>query len=375
MRVSVLGCLGFIGLAQATPTTATSTLLKVPFITTLSLGNSTLDGSTTTVGIEVVVSVQAGNGQTWNNVLIDTGSAILWVGRGSQKYIPGPSSHLNATFSVGYGTGGASGLAYQDAVTIGDAVVSSQIIGAANDTNGFTNNGAIDGILGMGPPGSNQGEVSGFNTTPTFVENLVSEGKIGKAVFGLYVAPLDEDGEPQGSGELSFGGIDQARIQGEMTWIPQNAPYTPRWALNVSTISFGEGIASNESIFAYTDSGNILIQIPTQQFIAILQTVPGANLDQSQSTLDSAIIFENTTANALPDLVFGFENLTVTIPPNRYIVQKNLYSSLNITDDGAIHTWIVSGGWSTAILGEKFLENVYSAYDLDNHLIGFANLA
>ena len=47
----------------------------------------------------------------------------------------------------------------------------------------------------------------------------------------------------------------------------------------------------------------------------------------------------------------------------RYIVPQSLYASLNITDDGNTHTWLASGGPSALTLGQKFLENAYSAYD------------
>lgn len=55
-------------------------------------------------------------------------------------------SRLGTDFSIGYGTGGASGVAYTDTVTIGDATVKSQIIGAANSTTGFNLVKPIDGI-------------------------------------------------------------------------------------------------------------------------------------------------------------------------------------------------------------------------------------
>lgn len=68
--------------------------------------------------------------------------------------------------------------------------------------------------MGLSPPGSNKGEVIGYNTTPTFVENLYSEGVIDNPIWGMYVAPLGEDGVAEGSGEITFGGVDESRISG-----------------------------------------------------------------------------------------------------------------------------------------------------------------
>ena len=115
-------------------------------------------------------AVKCGNDQTFNDVLIDTGSGILWVG-GEKPYEPGlhsqkcvvfqhsiadnpkcfiffffDSGSLNATFGVGYGVGSVSGNAFRDNVVIGDAVAKGQIVGASNKTQGFTLVSPIDGI-------------------------------------------------------------------------------------------------------------------------------------------------------------------------------------------------------------------------------------
>ena len=69
--------------------------------------------------------------------------------------------------------------------------------------------------VGLGPSGTNPGEVTGFNSTPTFVETLKSEGTIDESMFGLFLAPVDSStGIPKGQGEITFGGVDQSKIQG-----------------------------------------------------------------------------------------------------------------------------------------------------------------
>ena len=67
----------------------------------------------------------------------------------------------------------------------------------------------------MGPSNSNNGDISGYDSTPTFVETLVSQNQISDPIFGIYIAPLGVDGTPQGSGEITFGGIDESKIQGD----------------------------------------------------------------------------------------------------------------------------------------------------------------
>ena len=78
---------------------------------------------------------------------------------------------------------------------------------------------------------SNFGEVSGYNTTPTFVENLVSEGVIPEPVFGIYVPPLVPDSV--NIGEVTFGGFDPSHFEGEIEWIERNPPFNLHYDFNV----------------------------------------------------------------------------------------------------------------------------------------------
>ena len=69
-------------------------------------------------------------------------------------------------------------------------------------------------LVGLGPSNSNNRDISGFDSTPTFVETLVAQNRISDPIFGIYIAPLGADGTSQGRGEITFGGIDTSKIQG-----------------------------------------------------------------------------------------------------------------------------------------------------------------
>ena len=73
--------------------------------------------------------------------------------------------------------------------------------------------------VGLGPSGSNARQVTGFNVTPTFVETLVAQKQISASMFGIYITPVGQDGTPEGTGEITFGGIDQSKIQGDELFI------------------------------------------------------------------------------------------------------------------------------------------------------------
>ncbi|PCH42093.1 acid protease [Wolfiporia cocos MD-104 SS10] len=366
-----------LGLLAASPQGFAISTLKVPLKSTIAPKMANLFNASaplTNAALKVVATVQAGDNQTFSDVLVDTGSAILWVG-GQQKYIPGADTRvINETFSVGYGAGGVNGTAYLDRVTVGEATVSSQIIGSAGYMEGFSLVEPIDGIIGLGPSGSNYGEVSGHNTTRTFVENLVAEGTISHPVFGIYVSPLSESGIPEGTGEITFGGVDQSRISGDITWLPQNDPVDFHWEFNASSFSWGDKVLATGPIYSRTDTGVLPIAVPYDAFFAILDDVPGASLDESSAIAGSITLPANVTVDSLPAMEIGIGNLNFTIPASKYIVPTSLHTTLNITDN-LVHTWIMSGGPGAFDLGQKFLENAYSAYDMENHLVGFAYLA
>jgi len=305
-------------------------------------------------------------------VLIDTGSAILWVG-GQDPYVPGSNTEdINSTFGVGYGAGAVRGIAYRDTVVIGDATAPHQFIGAANQTNGFKLVEPIDGILGLGPAGSNYGDISGFNATPTYVETLFNQSQISEMMFGIYIAPLGVDGTSTGAGEITFGGIDQSKIQGDVTWVPQNAPVNFHWEFNVSSFDFGTVYLTSPTN-ARTDTGVLAIGIPFDSFFDILHAYNGSILTDN-SAISGSLAFNSSTVPSLPSLNITIGSGIFSIPPSGYIVSRYLYPILNVTDmPGLERTWIESAGPGEFGLGQKWLENFYTAYDMTQHRIGFAH--
>ncbi|KAI0922088.1 hypothetical protein AcW2_006880 [Taiwanofungus camphoratus] len=147
-------------------------------------------------------------------------------------------------------------------------------------------------------------------------------------------------------------------------------------------------------MYAQTDTGTLGIGLVIDPFIDILNSVPGASIDNSSALGGFLILPSNMTVDSLPTLSIGLGNLTFSFHASDCVVPAALYSSLNITDS-EYHTWIVSGGDQFSI-GTQFFEKAYTAYDnmfssaehfrwhysrtynqltVENNLIGFANLA
>lgn len=68
--------------------------------------------------------------------------------------------------------------------------------------------------MGLGPSGSNSGQIFGLGATPTFVETLFQNGVISEPTFGIAISPLGADGSTQSPGEITFGGVDPSKFSG-----------------------------------------------------------------------------------------------------------------------------------------------------------------
>ncbi|OSX62922.1 hypothetical protein POSPLADRAFT_1046293 [Postia placenta MAD-698-R-SB12] len=337
-------------------------IVKVPFTSTIMLiSSSDSNVPTTNAGLKVTVQVQAGNDQTFNDILVDTGSSFLWVGA-QEAYAPGPYTQIiNETFDANYGEGGATGTAYIDRVTVGGVTASAAFIGAANNTEGFQIAEPLGGIS-MGPANTSFNVVSGYNTTPTFVQSLAAEGAIPAAMFGVYVSPLSASGEPGSTGELTFGGVDESKFSARRK--------THRSRAQAFYFGWGGEYAINTTLYSLVDTGTYFIGIPNDGLFYILQNTPDAEL-ASSSLLEGCLTFPANASGTLPPLYVGVGSLNFTITPDDYIVPAPLYAALNITDADTIYTVLCPAGPNQYNLGMSFLEHAYSAFDL----IGLAQLA
>ncbi|KAI8097871.1 aspartic peptidase domain-containing protein [Gilbertella persicaria] len=196
--------------------------------------------------------IQVGIGTPAQNftVTLDTGSADLWVPSTDcpqsscpfYRFDPSKSStlkQLNAPFGIQYGIGSVNGTYYTDTVTVGGATVQNQQLGLAsmtedimqpNPSTGGPGSSAPDGyngtniqnveangILGLGYPGLTQANSQGEGAYNPFVFNLAEQKIINEPIFSIFLNSVSETGW---SGEIIFGGIDETKFDGNLTYLP-----------------------------------------------------------------------------------------------------------------------------------------------------------
>jgi len=296
-------------------------------------------------------------------VVLDTGSSNLWVPSqdcGSiacylhTKYDHSGSSTYKkngSDFAIRYGSGSLEGYVSQDTMQIGDLKIKNQLFAEATSEPGLAFAfGRFDGILGLG-----YDTISVNGITPPFY-NMIDQGLLDEKVFAFYLSNTADEGSES---EAIFGGVNTDHYTGKMTKIPlRRKAY---WEVDLDAISFGDQTAEMDSTGAILDTGTSLIALPTTLAELLNKEMGAKKSYNGQYTVDCA------KRDELPDLTFTLTGYNFTIGPYDYIleVQGSCISSFMGFD-------IPAPAGPLVILGDAFLRQWYSVYDLENNAVGLA---
>ncbi|XP_034476407.1 lysosomal aspartic protease-like [Drosophila innubila] len=289
-------------------------------------------------------------------VMFDTGSANLWVPSynctstaclSHTQYNPNQSTTFvpnGSDITLKYGTGGMSGYLAMDTVTVNNLVILNQTFGVAvSELDNHFDNVAFDGILGMGF--ANLAEDS---VTPPFY-NMYNEALISQPVFSFY---LSIDGTTSMGGELILGGSDPNYYIGNMTYVPISRD--DYWQFDMSEAVLN-GVTLCSNCQAIADTGTSLIMAPIDAYTKLYSTLdinPDASVDCS-------------TVSSMPVLKFVIGGTVFGIPPSYYVLYL----------DGECVVGIQTMGTDFWILGDIFIGQYYTEFDVGNNRIGFASVS
>ncbi|KAH8984468.1 acid protease [Lactarius akahatsu] len=327
----------------------------------------------TDTGVTYTASVGVGSPATEYTLLIDTGSSNTWVGAASdKKYVPTETSRdTEMRVSVSYGSGSFSGTEYTDRVTLSPSlVVESQSIGVADTAQGFS---GVDGILGIGPVDLTEGTVDGSELVPTITDNLFQQGTISTESIGIFYQPSTIASSLFSDGELTFGGIDESKITGDVNYVPitGTSPANKYWGIDQSITYGSNGPSILASTAGIVDTGTTLVLIATDAFQKY-QEATGATLDQTTSLLT----LTNSQFDNLQSLFFNIGGVQYELTPNAQIWPRILNTEIGGTQD-KIYLIVSdlgnpSGQGLDFINGFTFLQRFYSVYDVSNSRVGLA---
>ncbi|XP_022601379.1 pepsin A-like [Seriola dumerili] len=308
----------------------------------------TFDPDTTYYGV-----IGIGTPPQFFRVLFDTGSSDLWVPSvrctssacdRHGKFNSSASSTFQAgtnPFYISYNSGFAAGSTGYDIMKISDLYVEHQVFGLTETEAVFLGSVPWDGILGLAFP-----SMSLEGGTPIF-DNMWNQGKIPQNMFSMYLSSSVE------GSVLILGGTDPSYYTGDINWIPLYHA-TNFWNIQIQSITInGNTVACSGGCEAVVDSGTSLIT-GTSKDINNINGWLGASPGQYG---DAAVTCSNM--NLLPNIVFNINGYSFSLPPSAYVIKSA----------SGCRTGFAPGTW---ILGEVFMRQFYTAFDVGNNMVGFA---
>ncbi|KAM6237246.1 pepsin B-like [Porphyrio hochstetteri] len=298
-------------------------------------------------------------------VIFDTGSANLWV---PSTYCQTPAcvnharfnSSLSSTFSgigvtytLSYGFGDLLVALGYDTVMIQNIVITNQEFGLSLDEPSrpfyYLD---FDGILGMAYPGVG---ISGYNT---LLQNMLQQNQLTQPIFSFYYSrsPTYSYG-----GEVILGGVDPQLYSGEILWAP--VVQELYWKIAIEEFSIGPLATGwcSQGCHGIVDTGTFLLTIPGQFMSAFLQA-----LGTEES--DYGAIVDCSSIPSMPTLYFAISGAPLPLPPSVYILNNDGACTVGVES-----TYVPSAsGQPLWILGNLFLRQYYSIFDMASNRVGFA---
>ncbi|KAF8841399.1 acid protease [Paxillus ammoniavirescens] len=293
----------------------------------------------------------------------DTGSSDLFLPgpdcgstcSGHAVYDPSSSStsqDLGKTFSLQYGDGSTvTGEQYGDTVSIVGLTATGQTLGAASQySSGFESSQfPADGLMGMAFQ-----SLSVYKASPVF-QTLVSESQIDESVFAFKLAA-------SGS-ELFIGGTNTALYTGEFSYT--DVTQEGYWEVNMDSVE-GNGQTVLSNVDSIIDTGTTLIVGLPSDVSTLYQAIGGID---ASTTVGAG--FYTFPCDSFPSISLTFGGTSFPISADTL----NLGSVSSGSSDcvgGIVGQDIGASFW---IVGDVFLANVYTAFDVGNSRVGFATLA
>ncbi|KAG8212929.1 aspartic peptidase domain-containing protein [Butyriboletus roseoflavus] len=288
-------------------------------------------------------------------VIPDTGSSDAWViaassplPHGHRTYDASESStsrDLHSPFNITYGEGEVAGDMYEDTVKVGGYEIANQKFGVAyvESLNFWSFFGfPADGIAGLGFP-----EISSMGGN-TLMQNLNESSLLPQRFFGFKLST-----EP-GESKLTIGGADDAAFVSD-TLVSVPVTKEGYWQIYLGGISRpNHTVPGSVDVAAIVDTGTTLILVSKEIADSYYAGIPDAKcVPDGMCTVPCDVI-----ASTTPTLTFG---------GREYSVSADAWNFGPVDSDSTdCMTGMAIFEFEFVILGDVFLQNVYTIFDFGN---------
>ncbi|TFK51942.1 Asp-domain-containing protein [Heliocybe sulcata] len=263
------------------------------------------------------------------------------------------SADVHKSFSLAYGDGSTvSGEQYNDTVTIAGLTAKQQRLGAASTySSGFSKENFVpDGLMGMGYQ-----SISEYNAPPVF-SSLVAQGQTSQPVFSFKLA--------RSGSQLTIGGSDSSLYTGGLTCIP--VTQQGYWQTVMDNVKVNGNRVTN-SIHAIIDTGTTLVVGDEATVDEIYAAIPGSR----PAILEVGLGFFTVPCNNIPKLGLSFGSATFNISPQTFNLGRESAGSDRCVG-GLVASPSATDFW---IVGDVFLQNIYTVFDMGRNEVCFAKLS
>ncbi|OBZ66794.1 Pepsin A [Grifola frondosa] len=300
------------------------------------------------------------------NVILDTGSADLWLASSSASgSVPSGIStfdnsssstfkDLNTTFSISYGSGAASGTLGQDTVQMAGFQVDSQVFGVVDQITSNLLTSPVSGLLGLGFQ-----SISASGAVPFWEALVDTSGTLDSPLMAFQLTRYIDDANAKAlepGGTFTLGAVNTTLYTGTIDYqdIPNNQE--GYWLQEISGMTVnGAAVAltSGTASYAAIDTGTTLIGGPASAIAALYGQISGSEALTGQSAGYWA--YPCTTAVNV-SLSFGGSSTSWSISNEDFLLEQR--------DERA-----------GVDRGDTFLKNVYSVFRASPASVGFAELS
>ncbi|KAG6829330.1 hypothetical protein H0H92_004933 [Tricholoma furcatifolium] len=263
------------------------------------------------------------------------------------------STAVNTTrqFSLAYGDGSTvEGDLFTDTVNIAGLTATQQAVGAATQySTGFAKSQfPPDGLMGLAFP-----QISVFKENPVF-QSLISQRQTTSPQFAFKLA--------SSKAELYLGGVDTSLFNGSLTETP--VVQKGFWQVDLDSVNVA-GTPTHTGLSAIIDTGTTLILGDKTSVASLYAAIPGSA--DASSTMGAG--FYSYPCNATPEVSLTFRGNSFAISPELFNIGQVS------TDSSDCIGGVAASDNDFWIVGDVFLQNVYTVFNVEKSTVGFATPA
>lgn len=312
--------------------------------------------------MEYDVKMSIGTPKQKFTMLPDTGSSNIWVPgpnckskacKNHKKFHPAKSTTYKKktkAFEISYGSGSVKGRLARDTVSIGGLAVENQTFALTRSEPGkaFLES-KFDGILGLGY------QSISVDNVKTLIQNMCEQNVITSCIFAIC---LRGGGSSAKGGSLFIGNKNTTAYTGSNSYVYTPVTKKGYWQMKLDGFYVGSTKVSGAAQ-AIVDSGTSLIAAPLHAYKEFVKVTGCTPTSSGECWVKCS--------THIPDIEFIIDGKKIVIKGDK--VKMKVKTKKGHTVCLLVVTYEETNFW---ILGDPFLRNSCTVFDMSKNRIGFA---